>query len=203
MTDMMYPPATREIAQQRRELAPETQAAFDVFSRHAFAEGALSAKMKEVIAVAVAHVTQCPYCIKGHTKAAALRRHARGTDGGDLGGGRNAGGGRLRPLRAGDRHLRGGASQAEGAVRQISEVRVKRAYDPPAPGDGARVLVDRLWPRGLKRDGAEIDLWLKDVAPSAELRHWFGHAPARWSEFQDRYRGSWRAMRRWMSCSPL
>ncbi len=70
MTDMMYPPATREIAQQRRELAPETQAAFDVFSRHAFAEGALSAKMKEVIAVAVAHVTQCPYCIKGHTKAA-------------------------------------------------------------------------------------------------------------------------------------
>ncbi len=70
MTDTMYPPATREIAQTRRELAPETQAAFDAFSRQVFAEGALSAKMKQVIAVAVAHVTQCPYCIKGHTKAA-------------------------------------------------------------------------------------------------------------------------------------
>ena len=69
----------------------------------------------------------------------------------------------------------------------MSEVRVKRAYDPPAPGDGVRVLVDRLWPRGLRRDGAKIDLWLKDVAPSAGLRRWFGHAPARWPEFKDRY----------------
>lgn len=70
MGDRMYPPATREIAHQRRELVPKTQAAFDAFSREAFADGALSAKMKQVIAVAVAHVTQCPYCIKGHTKAA-------------------------------------------------------------------------------------------------------------------------------------
>ncbi len=70
----------------------------------------------------------------------------------------------------------------------MSEVRVKRAYDPPLPGDGARILVDRLWPRGLRRDAAKIDLWLKDVAPSAELRRWFGHAPARWPGFQDRYR---------------
>ncbi|HJS87309.1 MAG TPA: carboxymuconolactone decarboxylase family protein [Acetobacteraceae bacterium] len=70
MADTMYPPATRETAQKRRELAPETQAAFDAFSRTVFAEGALSAKMKQIIAVAVAHVTQCPYCIKGHTKAA-------------------------------------------------------------------------------------------------------------------------------------
>jgi len=70
MTDAMYPPATREIAQQRRDLAPETQAAFDAFGRQVFAEGALPAKMKQVIAVAVAHATQCPYCIKGHTKAA-------------------------------------------------------------------------------------------------------------------------------------
>jgi len=70
MTDTMYPPATREIAQQRRDLAPETHAAFDAFGRQVFAEGALSAKMKQVIAVAVAHATQCPYCIKGHTKAA-------------------------------------------------------------------------------------------------------------------------------------
>jgi AhpD family alkylhydroperoxidase len=70
MADTMYPPATREIAQKRRELAPEAQAAFDAFSRAVFADGALSAKMKQVIAVAVAHVTQCPYCIRGHTKAA-------------------------------------------------------------------------------------------------------------------------------------
>lgn len=70
MTDTIYPVATREIAQQRRDLAPEAQAAFDAFSRKVFADGALSAKMKQVVAVAVAHVTQCPYCIKGHTKAA-------------------------------------------------------------------------------------------------------------------------------------
>lgn len=67
-------------------------------------------------------------------------------------------------------------------------VRLKRAYDPPSADDGVRVLVDRLWPRGLKRDAAEIDLWLKDVAPSAELRRWFGHDPRRWPEFRDRYR---------------
>ncbi len=70
MADDLYPPATREIAHKRRELAPQTQAAFDAFSRQVFADGALSAKMKQVVAVAVAHVTQCPYCIKGHTKAA-------------------------------------------------------------------------------------------------------------------------------------
>jgi AhpD family alkylhydroperoxidase len=66
----MYPQPTREIAQQRRDLAPEAQAAFNAFSQKVFADGALSAKMKQIIAVAVAHVTQCPYCIKGHTKAA-------------------------------------------------------------------------------------------------------------------------------------
>jgi AhpD family alkylhydroperoxidase len=70
MVDRMYPPATREIARTRRDLAPKTQAAFDTFSREVFAEGALSAKMKQIVAVAVAHATQCPYCIKGHTKAA-------------------------------------------------------------------------------------------------------------------------------------
>jgi AhpD family alkylhydroperoxidase len=66
----MYPPATRELAQQRRELASAQQTAFDAFGKAVFADGALSAKMKQIIAVAVAHVTQCPYCIKGHTKAA-------------------------------------------------------------------------------------------------------------------------------------
>ena len=70
MPDAMYPQPTREIAQKRRELAPEVQAAFDAFGRKVFEEGALPAKMKQIVAVAVAHVTQCPYCIKGHTKAA-------------------------------------------------------------------------------------------------------------------------------------
>ena len=66
--------------------------------------------------------------------------------------------------------------------------RIKRAYDPPAPVDGLRVLVDRLWPRGLSKEAARIDEWLKDIAPSAELRRWFGHDPARWAEFKARYR---------------
>jgi AhpD family alkylhydroperoxidase len=70
MPDAMYPPATKESAQRRRALAPQAQAAFDAFSRAVFADGALPARTKQIIAVAVAHVTQCPYCIKGHTKAA-------------------------------------------------------------------------------------------------------------------------------------
>lgn len=70
----------------------------------------------------------------------------------------------------------------------MSEVAIKRAYDPPSPDDGFRVLVDRIWPRGVKREDARIDLWLKDVAPSNELRKWFGHVPAKWPGFQERYR---------------
>ena len=70
MSDKMYPSTTRELAQQRRDLAPTAQAAFDNFGKAVFADGALPAKVKQIIAVAVAHVTQCPYCIKGHTKAA-------------------------------------------------------------------------------------------------------------------------------------
>ena len=66
-------------------------------------------------------------------------------------------------------------------------IRVKRAYDPPAPDDGSRFLVDRLWPRGMKRERLALDGWLKDVSPSDELRHWFGHAPAKWEEFCHRY----------------
>lgn len=69
----------------------------------------------------------------------------------------------------------------------MKTLHIKRAYDPPAAEDGLRVLVDRLWPRGLKRDGAAIDHWLKEVAPSPELRRWFGHDPARWSAFRQRY----------------
>jgi AhpD family alkylhydroperoxidase len=75
MSESMYPSPTRELAQKRRQLAPDAEAAFQAFSQKVFAEGALSAKMKQIVAVAVAHVTQCPYCIKGHTKA-ALRHGA-------------------------------------------------------------------------------------------------------------------------------
>ncbi len=77
MSDRMYPPATRELVDRRRALAPAQQAAFDAFGKAVFADGALPAKLKQIIAVAVAHVTQCPYCIKGHTKAAL---HAGATE---------------------------------------------------------------------------------------------------------------------------
>ena len=76
MTDSMYPPSSPALARQRRELAPDIQAAFDAFSQRVFADGALPAKTKQLIAVAVAHVTQCPYCIRGHT-GAALRHGAK------------------------------------------------------------------------------------------------------------------------------
>jgi len=64
---------------------------------------------------------------------------------------------------------------------------VKRAYEPPSNHDGVRILVDRLWPRGLSKAKASIDLWLKDIAPSVQLRRWFKHQPERWSEFLRRY----------------
>lgn len=67
-------------------------------------------------------------------------------------------------------------------------VQTKRVYAPADPDDGVRVLVDRLWPRGLSKDAAAVDLWLKEIAPSAELRRWFGHDPDRWPDFQARYR---------------
>ena len=65
--------------------------------------------------------------------------------------------------------------------------KLKRVYEEPSPEDRFRVLVERLWPRGVSKERAGLDLWLKDVAPSAELRKWFNHDPARWKEFQDRY----------------
>lgn len=68
------------------------------------------------------------------------------------------------------------------------DIRVKRIYDPPDGNDGARVLVDRLWPRGVRKEAAKLRLWLKDIAPSADLRRWFGHDPARFAEFSRRYR---------------
>ncbi|MDD5581363.1 MAG: DUF488 domain-containing protein [Methylobacter sp.] len=65
--------------------------------------------------------------------------------------------------------------------------RIKRVYEPSDKHDGRRILVDRLWPRGLTKEKASIDLWLKDIAPSTELRKWFGHNPDRWEEFKERY----------------
>ena len=67
-------------------------------------------------------------------------------------------------------------------------IQIKRAYDPPAKSDGARILVERLWPRGIKKEALKLDAWLKPVAPSTELRKWVNHDPARWTEFQRRYR---------------
>ena len=75
------------------------------------------------------------------------------------------------------------------AKRTMAEhLRLKRAYAPVSPEDGARILVERLWPRGVSKERAALDDWLKDIAPSAELRTWFHHDPARWPEFQRRYR---------------
>lgn len=68
-------------------------------------------------------------------------------------------------------------------------VRIKRIYDAPSDDDGYRVLVDRIWPRGVSKQAARLDRWLKAVAPSTELRRWFGHDPSRWDEFRKRYRG--------------
>jgi uncharacterized protein YeaO (DUF488 family) len=67
------------------------------------------------------------------------------------------------------------------------DIRVRRIYDDPAPEDGTRVLVDRVWPRGLRKDAAHLDDWAKDVAPSSELRTWYGHDPAKFGEFRHRY----------------
>jgi uncharacterized protein YeaO (DUF488 family) len=72
-------------------------------------------------------------------------------------------------------------------------LRLKRVYEPPARSDGERILVDRLWPRGLSKKDAAVDAWLKDLAPSTELRRWFGHDPRKWTEFQRRYRSELRA----------
>jgi uncharacterized protein YeaO (DUF488 family) len=66
-------------------------------------------------------------------------------------------------------------------------VRLKRAYEPPAAADGMRILIDRLWPRGVSKERAAIDQWMKDIAPSTALRKWFAHDPRRWDEFRQRY----------------
>ena len=66
-------------------------------------------------------------------------------------------------------------------------IKMKRVYEQPAKDDGTRILVDRLWPRGLTKEKARVDVWLKDIVPSTELRKWFGHDPSKWEEFKKRY----------------
>jgi uncharacterized protein YeaO (DUF488 family) len=72
-------------------------------------------------------------------------------------------------------------------------LKLKRIYDQPSPSDGMRILVERLWPRAVSKQRARVDLWLKDVAPSTELRQWYGHDPAKWKQFRQRYQAELRA----------
>lgn len=101
------------------------------------------------------------------------------------------------PRRDGPRTRSGGKSRRTVMRKKIAtdRVRIKRAYEPPASEDGTRVLIDRLWPRGVKKANAAIHEWMKSIAPSTELRKWFGHAPERWLEFQRRYRSEIRQHR--------
>ena len=78
--------------------------------------------------------------------------------------------------------------EENGADHHKSDIHLKRAYEAPSPADGVRVLVDRLWPRGVSKERAAIDRWMKEVAPSTELRRWLGHDPKRWNGFRRRYR---------------
>jgi uncharacterized protein YeaO (DUF488 family) len=77
-----------------------------------------------------------------------------------------------------------------------TDVRVRRVYDPPVPADGHRVLVDRLWPRGLSKSAPALDEWVKAVAPSDELRRWYGHEPSKFPAFQERYQAELQAPER-------
>jgi uncharacterized protein YeaO (DUF488 family) len=72
-------------------------------------------------------------------------------------------------------------------MEKFMGLNIKRAYEKPQKNDGIRILVDRLWPRGLSKKNAKIDIWLKDIAPSSELRKWFGHDPIKWIEFKKKY----------------
>jgi uncharacterized protein YeaO (DUF488 family) len=78
-------------------------------------------------------------------------------------------------------------------------IQIKRVYDSVEKSDGWRVLVDRLWPRGIKKEKAHVDLWMKEIAPSEALRKWFGHKPERWSEFQKRYKEQLRKKKELLS----
>jgi len=84
---------------------------------------------------------------------------------------------------------------------EIAMIRIKRVYDPSAEEDGVRFLVERLWPRGMKKEALHMAAWCKDVAPSDKLRRWFGHDPAKWKEFQRRYRAELAVKN--AGCQPL
>jgi uncharacterized protein YeaO (DUF488 family) len=84
---------------------------------------------------------------------------------------------------------------------EIAMIRIKRVYDPSAEEDGVRFLVERLWPRGMKKEALHMAAWCKDVAPSDKLRRWFGHDPAKWKEFQQRYRAELAVKN--AGCQPL
>ncbi|HEX7765937.1 MAG TPA: DUF488 family protein, partial [Nitrospira sp.] len=83
---------------------------------------------------------------------------------------------------------RAAADRNDRTVMASTLVRIKRIYEPVVKGDGYRILVDRLWPRGVSKVAARIDLWMRDIAPSTALRRWFNHDPAKWKEFCERYR---------------
>jgi uncharacterized protein YeaO (DUF488 family) len=78
---------------------------------------------------------------------------------------------------------------------EVMAIRIRRAYDPPLPEDGRRVLVERFWPRGVKKENLYLNAWLRELAPSDQLRRWFKHDPARWNEFRQRYRKELRGTR--------
>ena len=89
-------------------------------------------------------------------------------------------------------------SRRAAAAREASArgaIRVKRVYDPPGPADGLSILIDRLWPRGLSKDTLKLDAWVKELAPSNELRRWYGHDPERFAEFRRRYLAELKAER--------
>src|SRR4051794_5788525 len=81
-----------------------------------------------------------------------------------------------------------GRRQGLSEMKRNETIRCKRVYEPPDPDDGYRLLIDRMWPRGISRDRAALDEWARDLAPSDELRRWYGHAPERFEEFARRYR---------------
>ena len=89
--------------------------------------------------------------------------------------------------RTGRKPARKSASSSRRASRAVDQIRIKRAYAPAIRQDGCRVLVDRIWPRGVSKDALRIDHWLKEVAPSTALRAWFGHDPRKWDTFRARY----------------
>jgi uncharacterized protein YeaO (DUF488 family) len=101
-----------------------------------------------------------------------------------------------KPVAAGRKGAVVSRTASEGVVPQATaelDIQLKRAYEPPAAADGIRILVDRLWPRGLTKASAAVDHWMRDLAPSTDLRRWFGHDPSRWDEFRREYARELRA----------